>query len=272
MPWDVISYLQHAGHEVDIACSDGRLFDFASADSLTFQACDAVISRDRSLMGLFLLAWAEELGVLSVNPRAAIERVRNKAEMTAALTAAGIPMPETIVCRTTEQLWDVPPFFFPFVVKPNFGDNAAGIQLVRDRDDLARISSSDDSVVLLQKFVPNDGFDLKLYVAGERVWAVRKASPMLQRAQSKCSEVLLDREMRSIALRCGRVLGLDVFGVDTLPTSDGMQVLEVNEFPNFTGVAEAPQAVANLLLTRGSERRAAMRGQPPPVTQNTGGD
>lgn len=264
MPRDVISYLQQAGHEADITCSDGRLFDFALADPLLFQTCDAVISRDRSLMGLFLLAWAEERGVLCVNPRAAIERVRNKAEMTATLTAASIPMPQTVVCSTIEQLRRLPASFFPFLVKPNFGDNAEGIQLIRDRADLARIRRCDDSVVLLQRFVPNDGFDLKLYVAGERVWAVRKVSPLLRCDQSKCTEVPLNREMRSVALQCGRVLGLDVYGVDALPTSDGIQVLEVNEFPNFTGVAEAPQAVANILLARGSERRGAMKDQARP--------
>jgi ribosomal protein S6--L-glutamate ligase len=166
------------------------------------------------------------------------------------------------VCSTIEELRRLPACFFPFLAKPNFGDNADGIQLIRDRDDLGRIRSTADSVVLLQRFVPNDGFDLKLYVAGERVWAVRKVSPLLRCGQSKCSEVPLSREMRSIALRCGHVLGLDVYGVDALPTSDGIRVLEVNEFPNFTGVAEAPQAVADLLLARGSERRVARRGHP----------
>ncbi|KKL79656.1 hypothetical protein LCGC14_2012630 [marine sediment metagenome] len=261
MPRDVVSYLWQAGHQADIVCSDGLLFDCATTDSLGFEACDAVISRDRSLMGLFLLAWAEKLGLPIVNPRAAIEKVRNKAEMTAALAAAGIPMPETVVCRTIEQLWDLRPSFFPFLVKPNFGDNAAGIQMVIDRFDLRGVRSSDDSVVVVQKFVPNDGTDLKLYVAGERVWAVRKTSPWPQNGQSQCSQVPLDQEMRSVALRCGHALGLDVYGVDALPTLRGIRVLEVNEFPNFTGVAAAPQAVADVLLARASGRRAPMSGQ-----------
>ena len=256
MPRDVISYLWQAGHQADIVCSDGLLFDSATANSLRFEACDAVISRDRSLMGLFLLDWAEKMGLPAVNPRAAIEKVRNKAEMTGALVAAGIPMPETVVCRTIEQLWHLRPSFFPFLVKPNFGDNAAGIQMAIERFDLRGIRPSDESVVLVQKFVPNDGTDLKLYVAGERVWAVRKKSPWPRGGRSGCSQVPLDRDMRWIARECGHVLGLDVYGVDALPTSHGIQVLEVNEFPNFTGVEEAPQAIADILVARGSESGA----------------
>ena len=53
-----------------------------------------------------------------------------------------------------------------------------------------------------------------------------------------------------LALRCGRVFGLDIYGVDTVETADGVAVLEVNEFPNFTAVAGAAGAIANYILAR----------------------
>ncbi|OLB58758.1 MAG: hypothetical protein AUI13_06170 [Gemmatimonadetes bacterium 13_2_20CM_2_69_23] len=53
-----------------------------------------------------------------------------------------------------------------------------------------------------------------------------------------------------LALRCGRVFGLDVYGVDTVETADGVAVLEVNEFPNFTAVAGAACTIADYILAR----------------------
>src|SRR3989449_292417 len=53
-----------------------------------------------------------------------------------------------------------------------------------------------------------------------------------------------------LALRCGRVFGLDIYGVDTIETADGVAVLEVDEFPNFTAVPNAAAAIADFILAR----------------------
>lgn len=261
MPGELLTALIRSGHRADVICSDEVVCDFRS--HLPFDTYDIVISRDRSLIGLVLLACAERAGIPAVNSRAAIEGVRNKAEMTAALAASGIPMPQTVVCRTLHQLQHLPDSFFPVVVKPNFGDNGRGIRLVSAAD-IPRIRSYDRSVVLAQKFVPNDGFDLKLYVAGARVWAVRKPNVWSSNNDHNASlPVPVDEEMRSLALRCGEALALAVYGVDTLRGPDGMQVLEVNEFPNFSGIAEAPEAVADLLIERAREWRTEGSGVEP---------
>jgi ribosomal protein S6--L-glutamate ligase len=253
MPRQLLPPLLQAGHRVDIFCSDDEVFDFPS-HLRSFARYHAVIARDRSIIGLFWLAWAEKAGVPAVNTRTVIEGVRNKAEMTATLAAAGVPMPPTVVCRRPDQLARLPASFFPLVLKPNFGDNGHEIQLVF-ANDIPRIKAVDHSVVLAQKFLPNDGFDIKLYVAGEKVWAVRK--PNLLSPESDSAEVSLvtvNEEMRSLALRCGAALGLDVYGVDALPGHDGLKVLEVNEFPNFSGIDEAPRLVADLLIKKARQR------------------
>ncbi|PYO65736.1 MAG: hypothetical protein DMD69_16475 [Gemmatimonadetes bacterium] len=53
-----------------------------------------------------------------------------------------------------------------------------------------------------------------------------------------------------LALRCGRVFGLDIYGVDAIETADGVAVLEVNEFPNFTAVPDAAGEIADFILAR----------------------
>jgi len=53
-----------------------------------------------------------------------------------------------------------------------------------------------------------------------------------------------------LALRCGRVFGLDIYGVDAIETADGVAVLDVNEFPNFTAVPDAAGEIADFILAR----------------------
>jgi ribosomal protein S6--L-glutamate ligase len=263
MPRALLPAISRAGHRAVIICSDDEVWDFPSRLP-TFDTYDAVISRDRSLVGLVLLTCAERSGVPAVNSRAAIEGVRNKAEMAATLAAAGIPMPQTIVCRSLDQLTKFPDSYFPLVLKPNFGDNGNGLQIVSAKD-ITRIRPRDRSLVLAQKLVPNDGFDVKLYVAGKQVWAVRKPNVWCIDNNRVPVHIPLTQEMRALALRCGRAVGLEVYGVDALPGPQGMLVLEVNEFPNFSDIAEAPQALADVLIAAAGRHRAHGAGAPEKV-------
>jgi glutathione synthase/RimK-type ligase-like ATP-grasp enzyme len=54
--------------------------------------------------------------------------------------------------------------------------------------------------------------------------------------------------LRRIADGCRAEFRLPLFGVDVLESADGLAIVDVNEFPNYTGVAEAPAAIGRLLL------------------------
>jgi ribosomal protein S6--L-glutamate ligase len=60
--------------------------------------------------------------------------------------------------------------------------------------------------------------------------------------------------MMDIALRCGATFGLDIYGVDTVETAQGPAVIEVNEFPNFTGVPDAAAHIADYILAQVGRR------------------
>jgi ribosomal protein S6--L-glutamate ligase len=270
MPLALVRELQNKGHTADVIRSDDQVCELGSPP-FQFGSYDSVMCRDRSIMGLFLLALAERSGVRAINSRAAIEGVRNKSEMSAALVAGGIPMPETVVCAGLRQLQGLHYSFYPFVLKPNFGDNGNGILLVRTPDDLPGAASEYGSIALAQEFVPNDGYDLKLYVAGESVWAVRKANIWAGIGNGVGSELVpVDDEMRCLALRCGRLLDLEVYGVDTLPTAEGLKVLEVNEFPNFTGIDDAPAVLADLLVAKAAQFRTRGSARSPEIVSRNG--
>ena len=139
--------------------------------------------------------------------------------------------------------------WFPLLLKPTYGDNSQGLRLIRRRDDLWDVHWP-EQLVVAQRYLPNDGFDLKFYVCGDRVFATRKPSPFNGDRSAVAQPFKPEAALVDLALRCGRVFGLDVYGVDTVETADGVAVLEVNEFPNFTAVAGAACTIADYILAR----------------------
>jgi ribosomal protein S6--L-glutamate ligase len=141
------------------------------------------------------------------------------------------------------------------VVKPVFGDNARGVHVIASRDELLALRW-DEPEVIAQAYVPSDGFDLKLYVAGEEVRAVRKPSPIACAGDARATPVALTEALRTLALRCGAVFGLDLFGVDCIETPAGPVVIEVNDFPNYSGLDGMDDPLARFVLDRARSTRS----------------
>ena len=53
---------------------------------------------------------------------------------------------------------------------------------------------------------------------------------------------------RRLALRVGRVFGLDIYGLDLVETPRGWTILDVNDFPGFAKVPHAAQRIANTIV------------------------
>ncbi|HSN15652.1 MAG TPA: hypothetical protein VLT61_13550, partial [Anaeromyxobacteraceae bacterium] len=142
---------------------------------------------------------------------------------------------------------------FPMVVKPLFGDNARGVRVVSSRDELSRLPWS-EPLALAQPFLPSDGDDLKLYVAGAAVWAVKKPSPIF-RLSGPARLVRSTPALEALAHRCGRLFGLELFGVDCIETPRGPVVIEVNDFPNYSGIDGVDEQLARHVIGRAAARR-----------------
>jgi ribosomal protein S6--L-glutamate ligase len=220
---------------------------------------DAVISRGRDLAGLGILAAASALGVLAINSPQAIDVVRNKIAMQAVLLSHGLPLPKTWFAVSPAAFSGLAPERFPLVVKPFDGDGSRGLALLTRPDDVSLLPQLGGrrSLYLAQEYLETDGWDLKLYVIGTQVWAVRKPSPVSLRqpgpaqfTRSQGSElVALDAQLRDLALTCGRACGLELWGVDIAMTPDGPRVIEVNDFPTYSAVPGAGEAIARHVLS-----------------------
>lgn len=243
-PAGLCEELRRRGHAVDTIDPDG-ICSCGTGDWLA--GIDVIVPRGRSLNLLGLVACAEHHGVPVVNGRRAIGSVHNKLDMSVAFVAAGIPTPPTFAAPPRRLATAVPVDCYPLVLKPAFGDNGHGLSLVADAAQLAGVTWP-EPVALAQRFVPSDGFDLKLYGIGEDVWAVRKPSPFTPLRSIRTPGVVeLTDELVTLAHRCSELFGLDVYGVDCVETAQGPMAIEVNEYPNYTGIPEADQRLADLV-------------------------
>ena len=213
-------------------------------------AASAVVARGRSLPLITAAAVAENFGVPTINRSSAVLAVRDKAAMSAALVATGIPTPDTWVGPPAELARSIGSWAYPLVVKPVFGDNARGIRVVPGAQELLSLAWPEDTA-LAQRLVPGDGTDVKVYAIGNRYWAVRVPSPLLRAggASRRAPEPLsLTPQLGELVEQCGRLFGLELFGVDCLHTPEGPVVVEVNDFPNYRGVPEASDALADHVM------------------------
>ena len=256
MPRAAIELLEARGVRPDVLCPrDGRfdpgtgVFHAEAGQRFDLHRYDLVVARTRDPFGLAILAYCEAAGIRTINSYAATERVRNKAQMTIALERAGVPCGPTVLASDVSVLGELPDDWFPLLIKATYGDNSQGLRLIRRRDELGDVHWP-EALVLAQHYLPNDGFDLKLYVCGERVFATRKPSPFNGNPRAAARPETPTPELEELALRCGRVFGLDIYGVDTIETPGGPAVIEVNEFPNFTAVPDAATRVVDFVLSR----------------------
>jgi ribosomal protein S6--L-glutamate ligase len=218
---------------------------------------DLVVTRSRHPFALALLEQAEAFGARTCDRSSAILVVRDKVRCTSALARRGIPVPPTFLAHRPADLARLPGRAFPLVLKPVLGDNGRGLHVVEDPEELASIAWSED-LVLAQRYVEAGGVDLKVYVAGEEVWGVRRPSPLSGEPDTAVAAPVTPA-LRDLVRACRDEFGLILFGLDVLESSDGPVVVDVNEFPNYTGVDEAPEAIGRLLLREAGRSTAPAR-------------
>ena len=144
------------------------------------------------------------------------------------------------------------------VLKPMFGDNGQGLRVVRAPSELDRMEWP-EPVALAQELVPGDGYERKVYGIGDEIWVVKRPALLAGGRSTSSPDAACSSELmpvtfveRELAVRCRRLFGLDLYGIDCIQTPRGPVVIEVNEFPNYTGVPDASDRLADYVLERAS--------------------
>jgi ribosomal protein S6--L-glutamate ligase len=255
MPAALISWLEEQGHTVRLVVADDgsrvSLLTPGAGDASSWDDLrpgDVVVARSRHPFALALLKEAESLGACTVGTWAAVERVRNKVRSVLALKERGLPVPETFLASRPADLARLDRASFPLLLKPFQGDNSRGIRLVGAPEELACVEW-EEPIVLAQRYVEAGGVDVKLYAVGDRVWAIRRPSP-LTNGDGRSVPVPVDARLEELARDCAVAFELPLLGIDLVEGPQGPLIVDVNEFPNYTGVDEAPATIGLMVVSR----------------------
>jgi len=203
------------------------------------------------------------LGIPVLNPPGAIEASVDKYLALARIEANGLPVAETWVGeRADDALEAFRSLGEDVVVKPLFGSEGRGLVRVSDFEVARRVFHALErigAVLYLQKYIPNEGFDLRVFVLGNRVLgAIRRYAPKGDwrtnvSVGGRAEAFRPEPEIEELATRAARAVGARMAGVDLLPNRQGeLVVLEVNAVPGWralsqsTGVDVASEILADL--------------------------
>lgn len=222
----VIDNLKADGFDVSTGVAESLAI---SPETLRVEA-DLYVLKSHSSLWLNIAAVLDTLGARLLNTYPACADTNNKIRAASRLAAAGVPIPRSWVTGDLAQILEVTDAM-QLLVKPNFGRRGDGIRIVRDRAELATMQISDG--MLVQELITPAQDEFKLYVIAERVFGIRKNA-----ATDARDPVSVDPVLEDIALRCGRALGLEIYGVDLLVNACGPVVVDVNYFPSFKCVPD----------------------------------
>jgi ribosomal protein S6--L-glutamate ligase len=237
---EVFTILEQRGFTIDSGIPEEEV---ARPDRLRVEH-DLYILKSHTELALSLAGVLETLGARLLNPYVSCITTQDKIVASRRLRAAGVPIPR---CWVTGDLALMAPIAeeTPLIIKPHRGHRGAGISIVRNPSELAALEPP-DGPVLIQEHVDGSGEDVKVYVAGDNVFAVRKEfSPTSFTRPGRASAV--SSEVREIALACGRILGLGLYGLDVLETDAGPVVVDVNYFPGYKGIPDVAPLIADYI-------------------------
>lgn len=246
----VFRSLRQAGAELDLLVAESRTWDLAR-----FQPDhDLYVLKSKSPLTLSLAAILSGQQALVVNSVEGCRLARDKIAATVALAARNLPVPPAWTTGHGRLL-------LPLIndgalwLKARSGSKGRGVSRVVDAADAVFEENPTDShglplPLFAQRDVASPGWDTKVYVVGERQWAITRPWPVRTEQDKQGEPASIDEDLRAAAAMCGKALGLEIYGVDFLIAGRERHIVDVNAFPGFKGIAEAPGEIAHYLLRR----------------------
>jgi ribosomal protein S6--L-glutamate ligase len=244
---------------------DVRQLDNAGALQQSRPFADLYLLKSHAPQALELAHSLEQQGVLVVNSWWSSLACQDRVLMTHRMREAQLPWPSTQHFATLEHLLAQPRIFhtlaFPLIIKSQYSHRGDLVAKVDTLEELLALSAQwSKEPVILQQFAESDGWDIKLWVIDQEIFAARRRTPLDAHAAKEDIPFQageLPAEWQRITLEIGRVFNLRLYGVDLLMTRQGPTIVDINAFPGFRGVPGAVTALVNLVQRLLAERQVA---------------
>lgn len=215
---------------------------------------DAIIPRigaSVTFYGAAVVRQFEMMKVFTAVESQALIRSRDKLRSLQILSRAGIGMPKTIFMDYSKETEGVIEAVggAPVVIKLLEGTQGLGVVLAENKKAAQSVIEAFHGVharIIVQEFIKEaKGADLRAFVVnGEVVGAMRRQArdgefrSNLHRG-GHAEVIKLSRQESATAVLAAKKMGLDVAGVDMLPSKRGPLIIEVNSSPGLEGIEGA---------------------------------
>ena len=239
-----------------------RLLDVRELNGVEALACekeqqpaDLYLLKSHAPQALELAEALDHMGKRVVNSHASSLTCQDRVLLTEQMHAANLPWPRTWHVPTLGEALSDPTatqaFSWPLIVKSRYSHRG---DLVAKVDSMAQLQGLlaqwGQEPIVFQEFSAGDGWDIKLWVIDQHVFAARRRTPLEANASAKdfpIAEDELPPDWKQLSLAVGRSLKMPLYGVDLLITAHGPIIVDVNAFPGFRGVPGASEALVDLV-------------------------
>jgi len=216
---------------------------------------DLYLLRSPEPQALDLALYLEQCCALVINTYASTLLCQDRVQMTQYMQKACLPWPITWSFLTLGHLLTCDELFavlsFPVIIKSHYNHRGELVDKIDTIDQLRKLGVLwNKEPIILQKFLPNDGWDIKLWVIDQQVFAARRRTTLEAGVPKKdfpFAKSEIPYEWIRIALEVGRSFDLRIYGIDLVITEQGPVAVDVNAFPNFQGVPSATNALVALV-------------------------
>lgn len=227
---------------------------------------DIYLLKSHAPQALDLALHLERQGALVVNSWASSMACQDRVLMAQRMNDAQLPWPQTESFPSLDNLIAQPErlatLTFPLIIKSYYSHRGDLVDKVRSSEELRMLAGQwGQEPIVLQEFAAGDGWDIKLWVIDQQIFAARRRTPLDPDAPKEdypISSEELPEEWARITHEIGRAFHLRLYGVDLLISKRGPIIVDVNSFPGFRGVPGADSALAALVERLLAERQATV--------------
>lgn len=203
-----------------------------------------IVNRGLNASALSALATLEQAGLPCCNRIDASFTAQDRSRVLQQLGAAGLPVPEWTQVMSWSGVQDLAGEQ-SLVVKAVDGSRGRGVGVAFVEANERSPQAPFPGPYTVQRRVDQDGWDRKVYVAGQACRGLLKPWPRRDSIPNQSFQP--KPRIAKLAGEVGQVLNLTVYGVDLLETKTGPVIVDVNVFPGFKGVPQAARLISEHL-------------------------
>lgn len=239
--FDTVLSVPLSGIRVDCSGERPKLF-YKDKDLTVFHACYPRFFGEDFVYGSTVLEVLEANDIYMPTSSEAYQITNHKYYTVKRLGAIGAPIPKTTLCVGQEPAVKLmKKVGYPAVVKLISGFGGRGVMLVNNESDFKPLLDTlrvFKEFLSAQEFVDVKGGDMRCYVIGKRILAVKRKPPKGEwrtnvSRGARAVKVRFPSAYKKMVLDTAALLNFEVGAVDLLETKKGPFIIEVNFCPGL---------------------------------------